>query len=276
MIPCLVAFAIGAMASSKESKRPRGSNEAVDLARRSREAHTANNKTIVKFWMDEEEGASQILVNHLASLGFDVSADVVKKAKKSEPKGAGQSPSFKTQAQRERLERLKQTTHQAALQEMQTPEGAQWVPKKYEVLQDLSLQLLITGCLSQIEPGSLSGANLRSMKTGGANACSKANVLLIVEFVTGCGATWEISAEMRHWPHLGAVLIAYSAMRGRRGFMSRLPSSRPPAQPACQLMIPSTSSHSLFRPLTPNPPHPRPSTLSLIRPYMPSCGGLGI
>ena len=140
-----------------------------------------------------------MLVNHLASLGFDVSDALVERAKKSCQTSVGQSPSNKTKAQQQRAERKKLTSHQAALKNMATPDGADWVPRKYHTINDLSLNLLMVECLVVVEPGSLSCANLRTMKTSrGSNACLKANVLMVVEFVTGCPPSWEFLAEMRH------------------------------------------------------------------------------
>ena len=103
-------------------------NKAVDLARWPQEAHMANKQTVVKFWFEEEKGVSQMLVNHLQCLGFAASEAVVECAKKSCKTSIGQSPSNKKNAQRQRLEHFKTTTHQVAVKNSATIEGTNLEP----------------------------------------------------------------------------------------------------------------------------------------------------
>ena len=111
--------------------------------------------------MDANPQCAELLVRTLRSNGYDLSVGVSAGASNVSP-GA---KSRKATAQEIRLETMRANSHATAAEEMKG-QAKDWVPSKYWTIEQLSYSLLVSHVLTQVEPLSLSGANLRSMRVG--------------------------------------------------------------------------------------------------------------
>ena len=75
------------------------------------------------------------------------------------------SASRQLTAQQKRLENLKGRTHAAAAREAALPDNTDWIPSKYQTLEDSSATMLRDNILCHIEERALSTPNLRAMET---------------------------------------------------------------------------------------------------------------
>ena len=190
----------------------------VDLARREDELCLARHRAMIHNITYADPRAVDLIIRTLRAHNFTLTLE--------KPSGASSlngAMSRSALAQAARVEKLKLTTHAAATKEMEEKDNKDWVPTKYWTLESLSVTLLISHVLAQVEPQAFSGANLRSMKKYGQAASSKLGLLVLVEYTTGCDGGFELVGPLRYWPYLQSVLRVKSEQRGRRGMLLVLP-----------------------------------------------------
>jgi hypothetical protein len=97
------------------------------------------------------------------------------------------------------------------------------VPTKYWTLSSLSVQLLSKKILASMEPVALSMANLRSMSLRGNGDHGKAELMKIIEFMTGLSADTPLTGELRKWSTLVAMVVEKNTGNARRARDMKLP-----------------------------------------------------
>ena len=194
--------------------------ELVDLARRENELACFRNKTLVKRCMDIHPQCAELLVRTLRSNGYDLSVALVVESAKASP---GEK-SRRATAQEIRLETMRADSHATAAEEMKG-QAKDWVPSKYWTIEQLSYSLLVSHVLTQVEPQSLSGANLRSIRVGGTQVSTKGMMLQLFQYTTGLPVEFSLNGPLRYWPYLQAYLRYQAASRGRRSQSLLLPAA---------------------------------------------------
>lgn len=97
------------------------------------------------------------------------------------------------------------------------------VPTKYWTMGSLSVQLLSKRILATMEPVALSMANLRSMSLRGNGDHGKAELMKIIEFMTGLSPDTPLTGELRNWTNLEGMMVQKNIGHGRRARDMKLP-----------------------------------------------------
>ena len=201
-------------------KRGRDLDEEIaDLGRREVEAQQRRDKALVLRAMGHYVELAPKLRRHAESIGYDLLGAESKTVEAT----VAPSASRQLTAQQKRLESLKERTHAAAAREAALPDNADWIPSKYQKLEDFSTTMLRDNILCHIEEHALSKPNLRAMKNKGGPSATKQSLLRILEYVTGCPPDFELSGAMRYWPWFLTCMCFRSKQRGRRGSSLPLP-----------------------------------------------------
>ena len=188
--------------------------ELIDLARRASELSLARNKATIKKVMELNPCAADLVLRTLRSHGYDLNC--INEAAIAHPPASAAKSRSKV-AQETRLANVKSQTHAAAIEEMKAADNQDWVPTKYWKIDSLSVVLMMTEILSKLEPHALSAPNLRNLNKRGNATTSKANLVELIEYVTGQPGDYLLVGPLRHWLYLLAVLKFNCGQRGRRG-----------------------------------------------------------
>lgn len=139
----------------------------------------------------------------------------------------GGPASRRSLAQQKRLEVVNTQTHRAAAKHLADPVLKYWIPDKYVIVKDFSVDIMAKGILEVCEPHVLSQANLRHARTVRKDAMSKETIWIIVEWVTGLPPGFELKGTLRYWPYFRSVVFWRSVVRGRRGSRVSMPPKFP-------------------------------------------------
>ena len=185
----------------------------TDLARREAEVAQKRETMLVKAAIEKRPECVGMLCRSLRSHGYDLEAIA----------GASEKPknvatlSRQEKAKIQRLEKLRGSTHSAAMLDMMSSEeGKKWVHQKYSELRDFSYQMILDMLLTPIASHVLTGANFRALKRKFPHAGTKEFLLKQLEYETGMPPEYKLTAEMRFWTFLQAVVQWRSYVRGRR------------------------------------------------------------